>query len=1126
MLFQRLSDDAMTQSDEFNSLEGIYRSFKTMDDASYDAISKSVNRNSSVSEQTEINKSLVRNIFSNIFPDTNGFFYPSKTLWENISALASANPNNDSDAKDKIASLLRVYYYDQNSPNTGKEIQDFYTTPSTILFGNERLPLNSRPAPRPSAYTYPNPPNPSKKGKKGGSPDYEQSSLEQLIEKTLKNSEIKKIPSTLMMVLVDSPSINFKLRNASKAEIFLNYFSSLSMSRAVPYLEAKFTSRREGPGNSENLYQMSPLRFLLGPEAIKDTNGNTTPEFAPGTANRLLYDSSKNVIKIKPSSQENESPPELQTRSYQTGMEMFTMPQTLINMNYNQENNPRYTPVINPTTPFGTIISFNVSSETSHDAMSFKQATLILKIFDRSRLQEIADYLNPELYSSLEVSLIYGWVAPFQPSRNNDQNILIDEYSDFINKNMLVSEIFSVGNSMISIDNSGAATITLTLHTKGVGELRDVTPTGASLKFQKRQNEVQTIIENIKRLANKLGILEIYSKIPNLAVPIIITSATEGKMPELSSTDFKNQLDQIKKLLDKESFSADDLKSAAKEFLNNLQIFYNSKGEPTDPKAKTAQSQNLESIAQEIYKSRFKNLNSEHDLFAYSKKDKLDKFSKDNKIVKSMQKNHPLNENKVKGLPENYVSFGNLFATYFATACAGLTTTEDSSPIIDEYQIFFYNINDSAGQVSNLNIAEFPIDVKYIEKEYTRRIIEMKGERMSLINFLEIVRTSQFADERHQAYGFRDLYEIKDGEVLKTLRKGADFQKRVLTANLGGSGERFKKPEIDFFVESGYSNQSGTDKYQSLLQSYQVSAASNTGNSAYNASEDVKRILRIHIYDKQSLPEPLAVKLLKGTGGVYKVSGKYKGAGAFFNEIAGITAEKNEAETRKIVGRTQKEMKDNQQKKTDDIQTANDKLTRAKARFSNLFTKNITVSESGLEYRFYTFTDENKKPRFELVKQAVASMVPTITVGANGSMITSINYTTRQDENLNTIQILRNSQNPDGVANGTSVGNLPLSVIPGQLSLTSLGCPVIEYMQQFFIDLGTGTTIDNLYNVIKVGHTLTPGKYTTDITFGFADAYGSITTAKEIALEAEGLVKMIQEELQKSQTTSAPPRRR
>ena len=90
------------------------------------------------------------------------------------------------------------------------------------------------------------------------------------------------------------------------------------------------------------------------------------------------------------------------------------------------------------------------------------------------------------------------------------------------------------------------------------------------------------------------------------------------------------------------------------------------------------------------------------------------------------------------------------------------------------------------------------------------------------------------------------------------------------------------------------------------------------------------------------------------------------------------------------------------------------------------------------------------------------------------------------------LMMLRNtnsSANPSK-PNGSSDGTLPLRVVPGQLTLSTMGCPLVEYMQQFFVDLGTGTTVDNLYNITGLTHNLSPGKFTTEMKFTFADAYG------------------------------------
>ena len=60
-----------------------------------------------------------------------------------------------------------------------------------------------------------------------------------------------------------------------------------------------------------------------------------------------------------------------------------------------------------------------------------------------------------------------------------------------------------------------------------------------------------------------------------------------------------------------------------------------------------------------------------------------------------------------------------------------------------------------------------------------------------------------------------------------------------------------------------------------------------------------------------------------------------------------------------------------------------------------------------------------------------------------------------------------------------------VKVIPASLSVTTFGCPLIEYGQQYFMDLQTGTTADNLYAVTNITHTLGAGKFDTSFSMTF-----------------------------------------
>jgi hypothetical protein len=75
--------------------------------------------------------------------------------------------------------------------------------------------------------------------------------------------------------------------------------------------------------------------------------------------------------------------------------------------------------------------------------------------------------------------------------------------------------------------------------------------------------------------------------------------------------------------------------------------------------------------------------------------------------------------------------------------------------------------------------------------------------------------------------------------------------------------------------------------------------------------------------------------------------------------------------------------------------------------------------------------------------------------------------------------------------NGTGVSGLPLRVIPGQIQMMMIGCPLMSINQQFFIDFGTNTDLDNFYALTGLTHTISQGKFETSAKFIWMDAYGS-----------------------------------
>ena len=53
------------------------------------------------------------------------------------------------------------------------------------------------------------------------------------------------------------------------------------------------------------------------------------------------------------------------------------------------------------------------------------------------------------------------------------------------------------------------------------------------------------------------------------------------------------------------------------------------------------------------------------------------------------------------------------------------------------------------------------------------------------------------------------------------------------------------------------------------------------------------------------------------------------------------------------------------------------------------------------------------------------------------------------------------------------------------------GCPLLQFGQQFFVDFGTGTTLDDVYGITGITHKFSPGKFDTNVTFVPLQKFGS-----------------------------------
>ena len=129
--------------------------------------------------------------------------------------------------------------------------------------------------------------------------------------------------------------------------------------------------------------------------------------------------------------------------------------------------------------------------------------------------------------------------------------------------------------------------------------------------------------------------------------------------------------------------------------------------------------------------------------------------------------------------------------------------------------------------------------------------------------------------------------------------------------------------------------------------------------------------------------------------------------------------------------------------------------------------------------------------------------MPNLVFGQENSPMIEASVSSINDAKLDTVFMTR-TNNATNAIEAKFESNLPLKVKPSQAQVTMIGCPFINFAQNLFLEFNTGTTIDNQYNVTGLKHDISPGKFTTQVTLSYGEAFGKFETAvNNIALGVE-----------------------
>lgn len=443
----------------------------------------------------------------------------------------------------------------------------------------------------------------------------------------------------------------------------------------------------------------------------------------------------------------------------------------------------------------------------------------------------------------------------------------------------------------------------------------------------------------------------------------------------------------------------------------------------------------------------------------------------------------------IKPGSSSIVSFGKIFCRMIMSSILAQPSEKDV-----EYQVVFHSLNDQCGPVSGHSIAEFPIDLRVLAYAYYDTIRNTGRQEMSAQEFLTLIISSQFADNRAPGYGlaFSYLPTDPDNPTPSPRNNSRDVGVQARLAEWTLKYGSLKQPIIDVLVETGTESDRGSDNIDWLdrIRTSQKDAQGSETSSPVSSNRIIKRV---HVYDRQSDPNRAISDVFRFGDDSGWLMGKVDVGKktALINKLVGSNVRIDSNKLRALI---------ESGKKTADA------LKEAGA------PPDVVDDITNLTY--VTNSDGSTTVKVgndrEAIRDALARAIPTIRIGSNGTMIYTATMASKLDGQLGTINYLRSIQqqpplgatlDPRGLENPN---HLPLQLSPSTLSMTSAGCPIAQLYQQYFIDFNTGTTLDNLYVCNQVQHSFSPGKFTTTWSFIYYNGYGKFAVSPAAALLAKG----------------------
>jgi len=859
---------------------------------------------------------------------------------------------------------------------------------------------------------------------------------------------------------IKDPQLTPANRDSGVVAVFMNFVPSVEMSRCQPYLDIQIVSKRPPVfGAQEKIDSLSLAQFLMGNVDMKDKAGTADYIITKATNASIL---GSGMYRDDPDTEDVDEGERLAT----AGMEIFTSPQMMVNAddtdfaipdNLHSDGSDtdaggiasaRAARVIDKFRPLASLNNFTVDVTPSGGMMSHKTAKLQITLHDRSRLAELGEFIKPDLYGSTELLIEYGWMHPdgLHLAGDNTDN----PFATLLNS-MRVVEKYKIVNSEFSFDEVGQVEIGVSLSMMGIMsfDTSDISKGPGVKDALKEVNDLFTVIRRVRRQMQPQG----ESGSSNATGETWLNSVSSMSGINGLDNETRNAMNAWRR--SQRVNSADDSSSTGelRDALDSL--LGDSAGEGGAMARLDATIDAALGWKKEHLKSShsgdpwWKPIHPDNNNYCKVRISCCDQRS-DPHLSGSDQRANGSMPSHFSRMPK-FVSLGKLLMTYVAGPLA-------MDAKFDEIQWFFYPFNEDASFMRNRQISEFPINVEKFEAELEK--LTEQSAYIPLRRFLGMLQRKFVGNIDNEAYGLTDLYTTDD-EGNRQLREQYtdgnnpdalhdEKNKRLAYAYHGdetvtSSPLKFKKPRIGIHTE--------------CIPSMNASAS--------GVGSKTRTILKIHVFDKACSSYSSCQDLLQAS--------RSSSMGQMSDSVR---------EQRVDSGTITTSMAN--QRRTQVIAAAN----------TSGLLEAFSSDEAGNEPVMYRVVGG-----FPKIKNFIRSIMPSIIYGSANSAVLSANLASMNDPQMSTIMMMRSGHGDARSPTGTRAAGLPLKVVPASLDLELVGCPIVSFGQQFFVDFGTGTNVDNVYAIVGISHTLAQGEFKTKLKMTQLDAYGAYESAMNVVTQ-------------------------